>query len=132
MHLQRLLHELHEGTLDTDAALERLSPARRLTTPPQDRAVLTGLVTGLDPAATGAGTVTLIDTRGSGAGTMRCARDGVFRLTAPPGTYTLLVTAPRRRPLARRLTLRPGVQRSDVDLTPNAAPGARADATTPA
>lgn len=107
------------GTLDADAALERVAPTARSAGAAGHRTVLTGLVTGIDTVPAGAGHVTLIDARGQGSGTMRWGRDGSFRLTAPRGgTYTLLVTAPGRGPVARRLALDPGVRRVDVHLQP--------------
>lgn len=122
VHLQRLLRELSEGTLDYDAALERARPTRRGGATPPGHAVLTGLITGVDTGRDGTGIVTLIDSRGQGAGTTAWGHDGAFRLTAPTGLYTLLVTAPGHSPIAQRSALHGGVQRTDVDLTPSAPP----------
>lgn len=119
-HLQRLLREMLEGTVGFDAALRPGTSDRRDTVRPTGRAVLTGLVTGTAALPDPAGTVTLIDAHGQGSGTARWDRDGSYRLTAPAGSYTLLVTASGCGPHARRLTLDEGVQRADVHLEPTA------------
>jgi uncharacterized membrane protein YccC len=117
VHLQRLLGELLEGSLGSDRALGSASTRAPGSDGAAARPVITGIVTGVG-ASSGSGSVTLIDMHGRGAGTTHWDRDGGYRLTAPAGSYTLLVTAPGRGPVARRLTVGRGIRRADVHLDP--------------
>lgn len=63
-------------------------------------------------------TITVTDVQGDVVGTARTGREGGFSfISLPEGTYTLVVSAARQRPVAAAVTVRQGTQtRQDMEL----------------
>ena len=117
IRLQQLLHQLTTSDFGSDSVLDAalVAPCREVPGPEMG---LVGVVTGPSGGPVVDGAVTLVDERGRQVGGARLDRAGRFHLDVPgPGTYLVVVGAPRHDSTVARVTADPDhLRRHDVVL----------------